>query len=113
MKVASYILAPLLALALLISQTAFFVEAMAPAKAPHCSCHKTLCCCQTPADPQSTPRPATPARTVTQNDMRIVAAVVEYISSTAAPALLSVPRFQASIEAGPVPLYRRDCALLI
>ncbi|HEV7927712.1 MAG TPA: hypothetical protein VGR14_20340 [Verrucomicrobiae bacterium] len=113
MKVARTVLAPLLALALLMSQSAFFAEAMPLAKASNCGCHKAVCCCQTPANPQSTPRPVAPARTVTQNDLQIIAAVVEHISSSAAPSRLSVPRHQASLEAAPVPLYQRDCALLI
>jgi hypothetical protein len=113
MKVARTILAPLLALALLMSHSAFFAEAMPLAKASNCGCHKAVCCCQTPANPQSAPRPAAPARTVTQNDLQIAAAVVEYDSSSCTPSLLSFPHPRPSLEAAPVPLYQRDCALLI
>jgi hypothetical protein len=114
MKVARIILAPLLALALLLTQTAFFVEAMGAAKPVGCGCHKAVCCCcQTPANPQSAPRPAAPARTVTQNDWQIVAAVVEHLSSSAAQLQPSFSHLRLSLEAAPVPLYQRDCALLI
>jgi hypothetical protein len=114
MKVARTILAPLLALALLLTQTAFFAEAMVSAKPASCGCHRAVCCCcQTPANPQSAPRPAAPARTLTQNDWQIVAAVLHHVSSNAAPSQPSFFQLRPSLEAAPVPLYQRDCALLI
>jgi hypothetical protein len=113
MKLARTILAPLLALALLLTQTAFLAEAVTPAQPANCGCHKAVCCCQTPANPQSTPRPAAPARTLSQNDWQIVAAVVQNHSSSAAPSRPSCLDLLPSLVAAPVPLYQRDCALLI
>src|ERR1700722_7131279 len=113
MKVARNILAPLFALALLLSQTAFFAGATTSASQSNCGCHQAVCCCQTPASPQSTPRPAAPTRTVTQTDWQVVAAIVEHVSSGAAPSRPSFPLLAPSLEAAPVPLYQRDCALLI
>jgi hypothetical protein len=113
MKFARTILAPLFALALILTQIAPFAEAMAPAQKARCGCHRAVCCCQMPANPSSSPRPAAPARTVTQNDLQIVAAVVEQIFSSAAPTRPSHFHARPSLGAAPIPLYQRDCVLLI
>jgi hypothetical protein len=113
MKVARNILASLFALALILTQIAPFAEAMAPAQTARCGCHRTVCCCQTPANPNSTPPPAAPARSVTQNDLQIVAAVIEQVFSSAAPPLPSHFHARPSLGGAPIPLYQRDCVLLI
>ena len=113
MKIARTILAPLLAFAFLLTQTAPFADAQSPAKPAGCCCHQAACCCaQTPANPNSAPRPAAPVRIVT-HDLRIVAAVIEQMFSSAAPSRPSVFRPRPSLEASPIPLYQRNCMLLI
>jgi hypothetical protein len=112
-KIARMILAPLLVVALLLTQTAPFANAMAPAKAATCGCHKTVCCCQKPAKSNSIPSPAAPARTVAQNDLQIVAAVVEQVLTGAAASRPSSFQPRSSSAACPIPLYQRNCTLLI
>jgi hypothetical protein len=114
MKVAMIILAPLLALAFLLTHSAPVADALAQAQRAHCGCHLAVCCCaRTPAHPNSVPRPAAPARPLTQNDWPIMATVTEQMFSKAAPTrpahLLARPRLGAT----PIPLYQRDCVLLI
>jgi hypothetical protein len=115
MKVARIILGPLLALAFLLKQAAPFADAMAAARPATCGCHLAVCCCcgQTPANPNSAPRPVAPARTITQNDWQIVAAAVEQMFSSAAPSRPSSFHARPSLGAAPIPLYQRDCVLLI
>jgi hypothetical protein len=66
-----------------------------------------------PAKPDSTPRPATPARTLTQNDWQIIAAVAEQNFPGAACSRPSPFHARLSLETAPIPLYQRDCVLLI
>jgi hypothetical protein len=114
MKPARIILAPLLALALMLTQIAPFANASAPARPADCGCHRAVCCCcHTPAKPDSAPRPAAPVRTLTQNDWQVVAAAVEQIFSPAAPSRPSCFPVRPLMEAAPIPLYQRDCVLLI
>jgi len=113
MKVARTILAPLFALALILTQIAPFAVAMSSAQPARCGCHMVVCCCQKPANPNSAPRPAAPVRTVTQNDVRIVAAVVEQVFSSPAQAQPSYFCPRPSLGIAPIPLYQRDCVFLI
>jgi hypothetical protein len=110
MKLARIILVPLFALALLLTQIAPFV--VAPARV-NCGCRLAVCCCcQTPANPNSAPQPAAPARTVTP-DLQMVATVVQQTFSSADSARLCAFHGRPSLEALPIPLYQRDCVLLI
>jgi hypothetical protein len=113
MKLSRTILAPLLALALILTQIAPFAEALSPAPQARCGCHLIVCCCQKQALPNSTPRPAAPARTVTQSDLQVVAAVLEQEFSSVAPPQPSQFHVRPSLGAAQIPLYRRDCVLLI
>ena len=113
MKIARTIFAPLFALALVLTQIAPFAEAMAPIRQARCGCHLAVCCCQKPAHPNPAQPPGAPARTVTQNDLQVVAAVVEQVFSSAAPPLPSHFHARPSLGGAPIPLYQRDCVLLI
>jgi len=113
MKIGRIILAPLLALALLLTQIAPFMGGPAPVKRAQCGCHLAVCCCcQTPVKPNSAPQPAPPARAIAQ-DVQIVTAVVEQIFTSATSSWPFAFHARSSLEAGAIPLYQRDCVLLI
>jgi hypothetical protein len=113
MKLARTILAPLLILAFVFTQSALFADGNSSAQTSNCGCHKAVCCCQAPGNPESTPRPAAPARSLNQNHWQIVAAIVEHLSSSVAPSRPFALQLQPFFKAAAVPLYQRDCALLI
>jgi hypothetical protein len=113
MKLGRTILAPLFALALLLTQSLPFAATIASATQAGCGCHRAVCCCcEKSSDPDSAPRPATPVRTVAQNDLQIVAAVEQILFAPLPP---QPSYFHASPSQGTatIPLYRRDCVLLI
>jgi hypothetical protein len=88
------------------------VKADAPAKCTCCSCHQSNCCV-TKSAPAQAPLPVAPTSTVSQN--------LNLFSITASLAWM-LPRGEAdfssadnssSLVVARVPLFRRDCALLI
>ncbi len=88
------------------------VKADAPAKCTCCACNQTNCCV-TKSAPAQAPLPVAPAQTVSQN--------LNLFSITASIAWM-LPRGEAgfspadnssSLVAARVPLFHRDCALLI
>jgi hypothetical protein len=78
-----------------------------------CSCKQMDCCM---AQPTSTPQPipTSPVRTVTQNNLQIIAAVVSLLlqapEKSAEP--ISFPPF-SSLHVTAVPLYELNCSYLI
>lgn len=113
MKIARYIAIPLFALALLLAQFAPFAQGMTRCGPAHCCCHGVACCCQTPANPNNARQPAAPNRSVTQNDLQVLAAVGEQIFSGGSTPRSSYFRAESSIDLTLIPLYQRNCALLI
>lgn len=113
MKLGRTILAPLFALALLLTQSLPFAAVTASATQAGCGCHRAVCCCcEKAADPDSAPSPVTPVRTAAQNDLQIVTAVEQLLFSPLPP---QPSNFHASSShrTAAIPLYRRDCVLLI
>jgi hypothetical protein len=112
MKLARIILAPLLALALLLTQIAPLADTITTVA--NCGCHRAVCCCcQMPAKSDSAPRPAAPARTFTQNDWQVVSAVVEQNFHGVDCLRPSPFHIWLPLEAATIPLYQWDCVLLI
>jgi hypothetical protein len=116
MKVAKIVCALLLAFVLVLTQAAPVAGSPTPAQTAQCAkcCgHCPARCCATPANPNSAPRPATPARTATHNDLQIVAAVVIcQLPETASPCL-SIVQTRPCLAGVGVPLFQRNCIFLI
>src|SRR4051812_36782506 len=107
----------ILASAMLVgAQTVFAFQPIAPAKSQVCGCCacKKMNCCV--AQPTSTPQPvpASPARTVSQNNLQIIAAVVSLLlhapEKSAEP--ISFTSF-SPLHLIVVPLYELNCSYLI
>lgn len=113
MKLARTILAPILLLVLLLAQLAPARDvSVVPSKMP-CCCHQAKCCCQSQPSSNSERVPAAAARTNTQSDWQIVTAVAEHIVSNFSSPQQNPMRIQPVVAAAIVPLYQRNCALLI
>lgn len=114
------------AAAFILSLTVIWLQVMAsaqtlsPARAtsaePACTCcapkDVCRCCCVEPAAPDAKPLPATPVVTSATIDLTaVLPKFVVWLLPEAAPAIVSSSDNSASSLV--VPLFQRDCALLI
>jgi len=87
-------------------------EADAPAKSGCCSCKRN--CCVTPSDSsKSAPQAAVPAQSAPLDSAQFALAAAPTWLLPRGAAAISPPASVSSLSATRVPLFRRDCALLI
>jgi len=110
------------AAAIILSLTVIWLQVMAsaqtlstPTSEPSCPCcvAKKNCCCVEDSSPTATPLPAAPAAVSAQFDFTaVLAKVIAWTLPAAAPAIVSSPDKTSALLSG-VPLFQRNCALLI
>ena len=110
------------AIAFLLSLTVIWLQVMASAQTlslegakPECGCcaqkEVCRCCCVAPVAPDTKPLPATPAATSATLDFTAI--VPRLLAWTLpAPAIASSPDSSSALSLA-VPLFQRNCALLI
>src|ERR1700761_2111804 len=111
MKFARTILAPIILLALLLTQVAPAANASFATPRASCCCHQATCCCQSQPSSKSEPVPATAARAITQSDWQIVTPESERIVSSDFSPRHIHEHALLPVAAALIPLYQRNCAL--
>ena len=112
------------AAAIILSLTVIWLQVMASAQTlspeaakPECGCcaqkEVCRCCCVAPVAPDSKPLPATPVVTSTTLDLTaIVPRLLAWTLPATAPVIVSSAE-SSSHSLSAVPLFQRNCALLI
>jgi hypothetical protein len=110
------------AVAIILSLTVIWLQMLAAAQTlstptpdPQCACcaGQRVCCCVAEAATDAIPVPVAPASVPATTDFHaVLARLVAWTLPAPAPALVS-PSDSSSVLAPAVPLFQRNCALLI
>jgi hypothetical protein len=112
-KFAKTVFALLFSLALVWTQTVFVSDAQAGEEAAPSCCHRCSCCA-TPSNPAPEPVPVAPVRTLSQNDLQLVAVVTQtLLKQTVSLAPKNSYSFLVSVSLPAIPIYERNCSFLI